>query len=131
MSNSILSMSLLHLAASALMAAPLTLDESSAGDEEWGYRPQTGVTCEVNPPSFSWRPQEGVVAWEVQCAPAADFATVEYQAAGITMNVHCPPRTFRPGEHVWRYRGADRSDARATHFWCRIHMRPLLIFFLV
>ncbi|MCA9132662.1 MAG: DUF4962 domain-containing protein [Planctomycetales bacterium] len=81
------------------------LDERPAVSGEWGYRPAQDAVSEVNPPSFSWRPQSNVLSWEVQCARGTDWERTEYQAAGIAWNVHCPPRTFPPGEYRWRYRG--------------------------
>ena len=45
-------------------AQELKLDERPAEPEEWGYRPADGAVSQVNPPSFSWRPQPGLT-WEV------------------------------------------------------------------
>jgi hypothetical protein len=98
---------LLQLAAAT--AADLKLDETPAGDEEWGYRPAAGSTCETTPPSFCWRPQKGIVAWELECARGEGPAAVEYRTEWIELNVHCPPRVFAPGVFTWRYRGADKD----------------------
>jgi hypothetical protein len=84
----------------------LKLDERPAGPEEWGYRPAEGTVSQVNPPSFSWRPQKGLT-WEIEAARDANFSAVEYQAKNLEFNVHCPPQTFKPGTYTWRYRGKD------------------------
>ena len=72
---------------------------------EWGYRPADESTSRVNPPGFCWRPQSKVESWELQCATGADFAELVYSKSGIEFNVHCPPKSFEPGEYFWRYRG--------------------------
>ncbi len=97
---------LLFFTASTLTAAP-KLDETPGGDEEWGYRPAVGVISEVSPPSFCWRPQRGIVCWELECGRGEDGEKIEYRESDITMNVHCPPQTFTPGTYAWRYRGVD------------------------
>jgi len=94
------------------------LDESPAREGEWGYRPAAGSTQVVTPPAFSWRPTKGLVSWEIECSRGADFATVEYRAADIDLNVHCPPRVFPTGTHHWRYRGVD-AKGKATR-WSRV-----------
>ena len=50
----------------------LKLDERPAEPGEWGYRPAAGVVSQVNPPSFSWRPQKEMT-WEIECAREARF----------------------------------------------------------
>jgi len=95
------------LALPVATAAPPKLDETPAGDEEWGYRPVAGAVLEATPPSFCWRPQQGIVSWEVQCGRGEDFRDVAYHTASVEMNVHCPPETLRPGKYAWRYRGQD------------------------
>ncbi|MHC4181399.1 MAG: DUF4962 domain-containing protein, partial [Planctomycetota bacterium] len=108
---------LLQLTASAAMAAELKLDETAAGDEEWGYRPAAECVSQNTPPSFCWRPQSRVVAWELQCARGEGGKDVEYRAAGIQWNVHCPPRALPPGVYTWRYRGVDREGNKTN--WSR------------
>ncbi len=89
-------------------AQELKLDERPAEPEEWGYRPADGAVSQVNPPSFSWRPQRDLT-WEIECARNAQFAKIEYRVSDVEFNVHCPPRTFEPGTYTWRYRGKDKS----------------------
>ena len=55
------------------------LDQSSAEPGQWGYRPAAGSLSQVNPPSFSWRPQEGLT-WEIQCASDAALNKIQYHA---------------------------------------------------
>jgi hypothetical protein len=85
------------------------LDQRPAEPGEWGYHPAAGSISQVNPPGFSWRPQAGMT-WEVQCASDAKFKKIEYRAGDLKFNVHCPPRTFKPGTYTWRYRGKDKNS---------------------
>ena len=98
----------LQLIATVAMSSAPKLDERPASEEEWGYRPAAGSTSQVTPPAFCWRPQKDIVSWELQCSHGEAFAVVDYRAADLTMNVHCPPHAFSPGRHTWRYRGIDR-----------------------
>jgi len=93
----------------AALAANWTLDESPAGDGEWGYRPADAAVSETNPPGFSWRPQSRAVRWELQCAPSAVFDTITHQGTGIEFNVYCPPCELPAGTYCWRYRGIDED----------------------
>ena len=102
-------MFLILFATPTLTAEMLKLEERPAEPGEWGYRPAAGSVSQVNPPSFSWRPQAGLT-WDVQCASDAEFKRIEYQAGDMEFNVHCPPRTFEPGTYTWRYRGKDKND---------------------
>ena len=97
---------LLFVSASALAATP-KLDETPAGDDEWGYRPAAGDVSEASPPGFCWRPQREIVRWELECGRGEDVKKIEYRANDIEMNVHCPPQRFTPGKYTWRYRGMD------------------------
>jgi len=87
----------------------IKLDERPAESDEWGYHPAAGTVSQVNPPSFSWRPQKGMT-WEIECARDTQFNKVEYRMKNIEFNVHCPPKTFEPGTYTWHYRGRDKND---------------------
>jgi len=63
-------------------AAELKLDERPAEPGEWGYRPANGDVSQVNPPSFSWRPQTGLT-WEIQCARDAAFEKIAYATSDL------------------------------------------------
>lgn len=108
MRNAVICTVLLPVMAAAAIAATVKLDETPAGEEEWGYRPAAGTVVGRNPPGFCWRPQRDVVQWELQCGRGQDFGTGVYRADGIGFNVHCPPRALPAGEYVWRYRGTDQ-----------------------
>jgi hypothetical protein len=90
----------------AFGATPKILDERPARPGEWGFRPVAEATVSINPPSFSWRPQQGL-RWELQCARDSAFKDLVYKASHIEFNVHCPPRVLTPGRYTWRYRGKD------------------------
>ncbi len=108
---------MLLLVCFAAVASAEKLDERPASDNEWGYRPAAGMVSEQNPPSFCWRPQRSIVAWEVQCGRDIDFTSVDYRADGIELSVHCPPTTFSAGKYVWRYRGATKTGEKTN--WSR------------
>ncbi|MCD6392777.1 MAG: DUF4962 domain-containing protein, partial [Planctomycetes bacterium] len=99
---------LMLIAAGSAAAKQLKLDESPAQPGEWGYRPGDGSVSQVNPPSFSWRPQKGL-KWHVQCASDLGFKDNLYAADKIACNVHCPDRIFKRGMYYWRYRGTDKA----------------------
>ena len=106
------------------VAASLTLDERPAGDQEWGYRPESGAVSATTPPAFSWRPQRAVVAWELECGRGAGFEAVEYRAEGVTFSVHCPAKAFAPGTYTWRYRGVDRQGSKTSWSQARTFTVP-------
>jgi len=93
----------------------VSLDERPAQPGEWGYRPADGSTSATNPPSFVWRYQKGLT-WEIECRSTTDAAW-RYGVSGLTLNMHCPPRTFPAGTYRWRYRGVD-ADGEMTA-WSR------------
>ena len=99
---------LLMLTAASAQGQTVKLDQRPAEPGEWGYRPAAGSVSQVNPPSFSWRPQAGLT-WEVQCAGDAELKKIEYRADDLEFNVHCPSRIFEPGTYSWRYRGKDKN----------------------
>lgn len=91
----------------AVKAADWSLDETPAGDGEWGYRPAEAAVSETNPPGFSWRPQSRATRWELQCAREAAFDEIAHAATDIEFNVYCPPCELPAGSYWWRYRGRD------------------------
>ena len=106
-------MFIILLATLAPAADMLKLDQHPAEPGQWGYRPAAGSVSQVNPPSYSWRPQAGLT-WEIQCAGDAEFKKIEYRAGNLQFNVHCPPRTFEPGTYTWRYRGKDKNGQQTN-----------------
>ncbi len=102
---------------STLSAAELKLDESPAKAGEWGYRPEADAATNVDPPSFTWRPQKGIVRWEIECRRDSETGEVAYAADSIEMTVHRPPVSFGAGRYVWRYRGVNGSGERTN--WSR------------
>ena len=102
----ILAVLLLQASLASLPAtAALKLNERPAEPGEWGYRPAAGSVSQTDPPSFAWRPDDGLT-WELECRRGDD---VVYAARGLAFNVHCPPETFGPGDCTWRYRGVDEK----------------------
>ena len=85
----------------------LALNDGPSKPGEWGFRPADAAKSPMNPPGFVWRPQRGAVAYTLECARDKAFAKDVYRAAGLTLNCHCPPRTFEPGTWHWHYRYAN------------------------
>lgn len=96
------------LLACPAFAQPPRLEERPAEPGTWGYRPDNGAVSQTDPPSFSWRPQQGL-RWEIECAHGDNSTDVVYRATDIEFNVHCPSRAFGPGRYTWRYRGRDQE----------------------
>ncbi|MDT8302996.1 MAG: DUF4962 domain-containing protein, partial [Sedimentisphaerales bacterium] len=86
----------------------LKLDERPAEPGEWGYRPAAGSVSGVNPPSFSWRSQQGLT-WEVFCRGYQQNNRFTFNRKDIEFNVYCPSETFLPGTYTWSYRGKDKK----------------------
>jgi hypothetical protein len=86
----------------------LTLDERPAQPGEWDYRPAADSVSQVNPPSFSWRPQQGLT-WEVSCVGRQPYSNIAFHWKTIEFNVYCPSETFPPGSYTWVYRGKDKN----------------------
>lgn len=99
------------------------LDESPAQPGEWGYHPAEEDVSAIDPPSFSWRPQEDIEGWEVECRAESGEGTVIYHSNALEMNVHRPPVPFGSGRYVWRYRGITRSGDKTK--WSQ--SRPFVI----
>lgn len=95
------------LVCSAAGAQTLKLNERAAEPGEWGCRPADGNVSQTDPPSFSWRPEDGLT-WEIQCTRDGDIV---YTARDIEFNVHCPPKIFGSGRYTWRYRGQARDGS--------------------
>jgi hypothetical protein len=101
-------------AALAAGAAPLAVNEAPAQANEWGFRPFDGQRSEVNPPAFSWRPQQGKnISYILEVSAAPDFSKVQYRIEELSYNVHCPPQSLPNGTWYWRfaYRTADGQQS--------------------
>lgn len=94
------------------------LNESPAAPEEWGYRPGNGTVADINPPPFTWRPDETASAYDLQVAADESFETILYEALAIPWSSHCPDRVLPSGACYWRYRG--RNDAGEPSNWSSV-----------
>lgn len=93
------------------MARVSALDETEAEPGEWGFRPRVGESCAVNPPNFSWRPQEGAVIYDLQIARDEAFSDLAYEAKDVTYNVHTPDKTLAPDTYYWRFRIGGQASS--------------------
>jgi len=85
------------------------MNESPAGNGEWGFRPIEGRPTDVNPPAFCWRPQPEAKTYQLQCARRESFKKVAYRADEITYNCHTPAKTLAQGRWFWRFRYRDKA----------------------
>ena len=93
----------------AACAQGRSVNDAPGRENEWGFRPEDGAQSAVNPPGFVWRRQGRAASYEFQCARDSAFTRSSYRAAGITLNCHCPPKTFAKGKWHWRFRFTDRD----------------------
>lgn len=105
----------LLLAVGTVQAA---LDERDAEPGEWGFRPTEDEAVAVNPPNFSWRPQEGATAYVIEVATSETFDTPAYAANEIPYNVHTPDVTIDEGRWYWRFRVSDGENGPSD--WSRV-----------
>ena len=73
--------------------------------------PKAGDVCAVNPPNFSWRPQEEASTYALQISQDDTFEDVVYEADDIVFNVHTPTKTIPSGSTHWRFRYRDSAGA--------------------
>ncbi len=92
------------------LSAELPLDEAPAKQSEWGYRPADRTVSQTSSPNFAWRPQRGIVRWQLQCGGDETFDQILHDQDDIQFNVHTPSTSLPPGTYYWRYRGFDPSD---------------------
>ncbi len=102
-------------------ARAVELDESAAEPGTWGYRPADGTNAEMNPPSFTWRPQRNVRGYALQVSDNANFSTLAYEVKETKWSAHCGPIPLKAGDYYWRYAAYDNKGARtrwskARHF---------------
>ena len=86
------------------------LRERPAATGEWGYRPGNAAVAEINPPAFSWRPEDEGVAYDLEIATSDSFSESFYSVARTQWSAHCPDRSFPPGNYYWRYRAWNEAD---------------------
>lgn len=91
----------------------LTLDESPAKAEEWGFRPPESATVAINPPAFSWRAEKAADRYALQVARDAAF---EDLALDIETEwcAHAPTKTLAPGAYHWRYKARNEEASWST-----------------
>jgi len=92
----------------------IILNESPATEKEWGYHPDKNEVLKINPPAFSWRPQEGIVKWELECSSKTDMNSIVYTINNVDMNVHCPSKVFTAGTYTWHYRGINANGNKTN-----------------
>ena len=100
----------LLLLTSAAVAAPLTLDERPAGEEEWGYRPADAAVSETTPPGFLVAAAEPGSRLGISSARGdAAFEAIEHRRGNRVQRLSVRPARSRPARTAWRYRGSRRG----------------------
>ncbi|MEE2754589.1 MAG: DUF4962 domain-containing protein, partial [Candidatus Latescibacterota bacterium] len=90
--------------------ASVDVDERDAEPGEWGFRPKTKEASAVNPPNFSWRPQNNARHYELEVSRKDSFVDVVYRAEQIVFNVHTPTEILPGGDYYWRFRYTDSDE---------------------
>lgn len=98
------------LASVCLHAGAWELQERPAAGGEWGCRPDDGAIAAINPPSFTWRPENDAMAYDLEVAADSAFEQIVYAVDGTVWSAHCPDRVLPPGAYYWRYRGRNAED---------------------
>ncbi len=91
------------------------LNERPAEPGTWGFHPAENVVAETNPPTFTWRPEDAAVSYELEVGRDRGFETVFYRGEALPWSAHCPDRTLEPGAYYWRYRG--RNEEGQVSVW--------------
>jgi len=97
-------------------AFALELDQRPAVQGEWGYRPFDRSTPVLNPPGFTWRPYENASFYHLQVSVSRKFNDLVYETPESLWSAHCPPVTFQPGKHFWRYRAGQKIESGEVVF---------------
>ena len=95
----------------AVHAMAWDLSEHPAATGEWGYRPMNGATASINPPPFTWRPENNAVAYNLEVAADADFAALVHVVEKTRWSAHCPDKPLPHGRYFWRYRAWNETGA--------------------
>ncbi|GHT25921.1 oligo alginate lyase [Planctomycetales bacterium] len=88
------------------------LDDSPAKIGEWGHRPMNGQELALTPPSFVWRPENGLNNWQVQVKDTASGQIILDKKVD-SYNVFTPSEVLPAGSYSWKYRGFDKNKTAA------------------
>lgn len=99
-------------------AAGGTLEERTAKDGDWGYRPADGATVALNPPSFTWFPERIPGMYTLEVAKDAAFTEMAYACSATPWSAHAPDVALDPGTYFWRYRITETGGG--TTNWSRV-----------
>ncbi len=99
----------------AMSASAWELQDRPAATGEWGFRPDDGDVTVLNPPSFTWRPENDGVAYDLEVATEPSFTEPVYAIEKTPWSAHCPDVSLPPGAYYWRYRAWD--DTNMPSIW--------------
>jgi hypothetical protein len=102
----------------AFSSSGITLDESPAEPQEWGFRPAVGTVSDLNPPAFCWRPVKDAAHYVVEVAQDTSFNDVVYREPESRWSNHCPPVTLPSGELFWRYAAVSANGEQSE--WSKV-----------
>jgi hypothetical protein len=108
--SSLVAFTVLALLAVGAVHASEKVDERDAAPGEWGFRPKTREVSAVNPPNFSWRPQDDAAHYALEISGSESFEDVVYRAEKIAFNVHTPTQSLPAGDYYWRFRCAESRE---------------------
>ena len=87
------------------------MEEGPATWGDWGYRPAEDSVADVNPPPFTWRPEEKAAAYDLEIAADSEFNSIRHAVEKTPWSAHCPGQVLAPGTYFWRYRAHDEDGA--------------------
>lgn len=100
------------LVGTTLLAQP-PINNRAPRPDEIGYRPATGTTVALNPPSLTWLHETAAHTYTVQWSTNADFARAT-TATDLPFNVHTHSESLTAGEYHWRYRFTTKDGTNSA-----------------
>jgi len=111
---------------------PAVVIEREPGVEELAAYPPDGQTVQVNPPGFTWTPNEKAKAYRLEVRRASEHSrsilSTEPQRSTV-----CPlPHAFEPGDYVWQVvyldgNGVVNGASRMRRFAVAKGLTPLVM----
>src|SRR5512134_1498337 len=85
--------------------------EREPGVEELAAYPPDGQTLRVNPPGFTWTPNEKAKAYRLEVRRAPERSRSVVSSGSLSSTVCALPRPFEPGDYVWQVIYLDAAGA--------------------
>ncbi len=111
---------------------PVAVIEREPGVEELAAYPPDGRTLQVNPPGFTWTPNEKAKAYRLEVRRASERSQSVVSSESLSSTVCALPRPFAPGDYVWQVlyldaAGAVTGASKARRFKVPAGLTPLVM----